>query len=54
LVYPLLIFPPVPIAADVYRRIVRAKIYIDENFQQPLDLDRLAREACISMRRRTY
>jgi AraC-like DNA-binding protein len=38
----------VPIAADVYRKIVKAKIYIDENFQQPIDLDRLAREACIS------
>ncbi len=37
-----------PIAADVYQKIVRAKIYIDENFQQPLNLSRLAREACIS------
>ncbi len=37
-----------PIAADVYQKIVRAKIYIDENFQQPIDLHRLAREACVS------
>ena len=36
------------ITADVYQKIVRAKIYIDENFQQPIDLNHLAREACVS------
>jgi AraC-like DNA-binding protein len=38
----------VPIAADVYQKIVRTKIYIDENFEQPIDLHRLSREACLS------
>jgi len=36
------------IASDVYQKIVAAKIYIDENFQQPIDLHRLSREACLS------
>ena len=36
------------ITADVYQKIVRAKIYIDENFEQPIDLHRLSREACLS------
>lgn len=37
-----------PIATDIYRRIVTAKLYIDGNFGDRLDLDRLAREACLS------
>ncbi|HEV9035662.1 MAG TPA: AraC family transcriptional regulator [Puia sp.] len=37
-----------PIAPDIYRRIVSAKLYIDGNFRERLDLDRLAREACLS------
>ena len=37
-----------PIAPDIYRRIITAKLYIDGNFREPIDLDRLAREACIS------
>ena len=37
-----------PIAPDVYKKIVTAKVYIDENFGEPLDLDRLSREACLS------
>jgi AraC-like DNA-binding protein len=37
-----------PIAPDIYRRIVSAKLYIDGNFREPIDLDRLAREACLS------
>jgi AraC-like DNA-binding protein len=37
-----------PIPADVYKKIVSAKVYIDENFGKPLDLDRLSREACLS------
>ena len=37
-----------PIAPDVYRKIVMAKVYIDENFHEPIDLDRISREACLS------
>lgn len=37
-----------PIAPDIYKRIVTAKLYIDGNFREPIDLDRLAREACLS------
>jgi AraC-like DNA-binding protein len=37
-----------PIAPDVYKKIVTAKVYIGENFGDSLDLDRLSREACLS------
>jgi len=37
-----------PIAPDVYKKIVTAKLYIDGHFTTPIDLDRLAREACLS------
>src|SRR6201996_343225 len=37
-----------PIAADVYKKIISAKVYIDQHFQEPVDLDRLSREACLS------
>ncbi|HEY4061391.1 MAG TPA: AraC family transcriptional regulator [Puia sp.] len=37
-----------PIAADVYKKIVTAKVYIDENFGDTIDLDRLSKEACLS------
>lgn len=37
-----------PIAADVYTRIVAAKLYIDEHFREPIDLETISREACIS------
>ncbi|HEY4110124.1 AraC family transcriptional regulator [Puia sp.] len=37
-----------PIASDVYKKIVTAKLYIDGNFTEPIDLDRLSREACLS------
>ena len=37
-----------PIAADVYKKIVTAKVFIDENFREPIDLDLLSREACLS------
>jgi AraC-like DNA-binding protein len=37
-----------PIAADVYKKIVDAKVYIDEHFDSPIDLDRIAGEACLS------
>lgn len=36
------------ITADVYQRIVSAKIFIDENFDQPLDLNIISRHSCIS------
>jgi AraC-like DNA-binding protein len=36
------------IAPDIYRRIIAAKLYIDRNFRDRLDLNRLAREACLS------
>ncbi|GGA83835.1 helix-turn-helix domain-containing protein [Puia dinghuensis] len=37
-----------PIAPDVYKKIVTAKLYIDGNFPEAIDLDRLSREACLS------
>src|SRR5882757_1402980 len=37
-----------PIAPEVYKKIVTAKLYIDGNFTEPIDLDRLSREACLS------
>src|SRR6476660_6302043 len=33
---------------DLYTRIVRAKLFIDENYSSPLDLDTLSSEACFS------
>ena len=32
----------------LYRRIVRAKLYIDENYASEIDLDNIAGEACFS------
>jgi AraC-like DNA-binding protein len=37
-----------PIAPDVYKKIVTAKLYIDCNFTEAIDLERLSREACLS------
>jgi AraC-like DNA-binding protein len=37
-----------PIAPDVYKKIVMAKLYMDQNFHESIDLDRIAREACLS------
>ncbi|MBN8856494.1 MAG: hypothetical protein BGO55_17000 [Sphingobacteriales bacterium 50-39] len=37
-----------PIAPDVYKKIVMAKLYMDENFHESIDLDRISREACLS------
>lgn len=37
-----------PIASDLYQRIVTAKLYIDENFQEAIDLDKIAGKACLS------
>lgn len=36
------------IASALYQRIVAAKMYIDENFQEPVHLDAIAAQACIS------
>lgn len=33
---------------DLYTRIVRAKLFIDDNYASPIDLDRLSDEACFS------
>jgi AraC-like DNA-binding protein len=37
-----------PIPLDVYKRIITAKLYMDENFHEPIDLGRIARQACLS------
>jgi len=37
-----------PIAPEVYQKIVTAKVYIDDYFREPICLDRLSREACLS------
>jgi len=37
-----------PIAPDIYKRIVSAKLYIDGNYNNPIDLDGISREACLS------
>jgi AraC-like DNA-binding protein len=33
---------------DIYQRIVAAKVYIDENYQGPIDLDEISRKAFLS------
>lgn len=33
---------------DLYTRIVRAKLFIDDHYASPLDLDKLSDEACFS------
>ncbi|MBO9201742.1 MULTISPECIES: helix-turn-helix domain-containing protein [Niastella] len=38
-----------PIASDLYQRIVTAKVYIDDNFREAIDLDKIAGKACLSM-----
>ena len=37
-----------PLAADIYKKIVDAKLFIDEHFDMPIDLDAIAAEACLS------
>jgi AraC-like DNA-binding protein len=37
-----------PIPADIYKKLVHAKVFIDEHFDSPIDLDAIAGEACIS------
>lgn len=33
---------------DIYARIVRAKLFIDDHYASPIDLDKLSDEACFS------
>ncbi|HEY6332118.1 MAG TPA: AraC family transcriptional regulator, partial [Blastocatellia bacterium] len=33
---------------DIYRRLCRARAFIDAHYDEPLDLDLIAREACLS------
>ncbi len=37
-----------PIPADIYKKIVDAKVFIDEHFDSPIGLDAIAGEACLS------
>ena len=34
--------------ADIYQRIVTAKIYIDDNYHEPIDLDQVSQQAFLS------
>jgi AraC-like DNA-binding protein len=36
------------LTTDIYQRIVAAKIYIDENYQEPIDLDTISQQAFLS------
>jgi len=33
---------------DIYQRIVAAKVYIDDNYQEPIDLDEISQKAFLS------
>jgi AraC-like DNA-binding protein len=37
-----------PITLDIYKKIIDAKLFIDEHFDLPIDLDAIAGEACLS------
>jgi AraC-like DNA-binding protein len=37
-----------PIPPDVYKKIITAKRFMDENFHEPIDLGRISRQACPS------
>jgi AraC-like DNA-binding protein len=37
-----------PIPAELYKRIVAGKIFIDEHYEQSIDLDQISRKACLS------
>ena len=37
-----------PIAGEIYERIVAAKVFIDENYHEPIDLDRISQKAFLS------
>jgi AraC-like DNA-binding protein len=36
------------ITTDIYQRIAAAKIYIDDNYQEPIDLDQISQRAFLS------
>ncbi|TMI72139.1 MAG: helix-turn-helix transcriptional regulator [Bacteroidetes bacterium] len=36
------------ITADIYQRVVAAKLYIDKNYQEPIDLDTISQQAFLS------
>jgi hypothetical protein len=36
------------IAPEVYEKIVPGRLYIDERFHEPIDLDCIAGEACLA------
>jgi AraC-like DNA-binding protein len=36
------------LTTDIYQRIVAAKVFIDDNFQESIDLDRIAQRAFLS------
>ena len=36
------------ITTDIYQRIVSAKVFIDENFQEPIDLEEISQRAFLS------
>ena len=36
------------LSRDIYRKVVAAKMYMDENFHEPLNLEQISRQACIS------
>jgi len=38
----------VNITADIYQRVVAAKLYIDKNYQEPIDLDTISQQAFLS------
>jgi AraC-like DNA-binding protein len=39
---------PAALHADTYRRLMRAREFIDECYHQPLDLEQISGEACLS------
>ena len=39
---------PGALHADTYRRLIRAREFIDECYDQPLDLEQISGEACLS------
>jgi AraC-like DNA-binding protein len=42
------VFLRMPIPHDIYKKIITAKLYMDENFHEPIDLGRISRQACLS------
>ena len=36
------------LSTELYERLVNAKVYIDENFQEPIDLNRISQQAFLS------